>query len=117
MEKRKQQPSNKLHKRSQKIIQPTIRRHHRSTNHKKTQHGGKTKMTNPPEHKLKLGSLQLSAWKNTSEKGDFHTYTLQRSYKDTKTGEWKNTTQLRTNDLPKLSILANKMYEKANTKE
>lgn len=67
-------------------------------------------MSNPPVHKIKLGSVQISAWKNTGQNGDFYTFTFQRSYKD-KNGEWKNTEQMRTNDLPKMSLLSTKMYE------
>ncbi len=63
-----------------------------------------------PEKTIKAGSLILTIWNNNSEKGSFKTITLQRSYKDSK-GEWKHTSNLRINDLPKASMLLNKAYE------
>ncbi len=63
-----------------------------------------------PEKIIKAGSLILTIWNNSSEKGSFKTITLQRNYKDSK-GEWKHTNNLRLNDLPKASMLLNKAYE------
>ena len=57
----------------------------------------------------------MSVWQNagTNKAGEavsFRTISLQRGYKD-KNGEWKNTSSLRVNDLPKAALLMEKAYE------
>ncbi len=69
-----------------------------------------------PEKTIKAGSLVLTIWNNNTEKGSFKTITIQRNYKDSK-GEWKHTNNLRTNDLPKATLLLNKAYEYISLQE
>ncbi|NOZ80857.1 MAG: hypothetical protein GXP63_04235 [DPANN group archaeon] len=68
-----------------------------------------------PEKKFRAGAISVSVWQNQgqSKSGEptfFRTISLQRGYKD-KEGNWKNTTSLRVNDLPKAALLMEKAYE------
>lgn len=63
-----------------------------------------------PEQKFKAGAVEVSIWKNESEKGDYHSISFQRSYKD-KEGNWQTTNSLKVNDLPKALIALGKAYE------
>ena len=76
---------------------------------------------NAPEKKFSTGVISATIWKNsgTSKKGDpvdFKTISLQRRYTDEK-GEWKSTSSLRINDLPKAALVLNKAYEYLVLKE
>jgi len=81
----------------------------------------KSETINVPEKKFSTGVISATIWKNagTSKKGDpveFRTISLQRRYTDEK-GEWKSTSSLRINDLPKASLVLNKAYEYLVLKE
>lgn len=72
-------------------------------------------MADKPEHKTRIGAICVNVWKNTTDKGDYNTIDMQRSYKD-KDGNWKNTQSMRTNDLPKAVLALTKTYEYLLTK-
>jgi hypothetical protein len=69
---------------------------------------------NRPEKVFSTGAVQVSVWKNEStkdgSKSEFRTVNIQRRYAD-KTGEWKSTSTLRVNDLPKAALALNKAFE------
>ncbi len=70
---------------------------------------------NMPEIKFRAGAVAATVWSNTgqSKKGEevsFNTISLERSYKD-KNDEWKNTSSMRVNDLPKAALVLKKAYE------
>jgi hypothetical protein len=70
---------------------------------------------NRPEKKFSAGSIHATVWRNevTSKDGNptsFMTVTFERNYKD-KNGDWKTSSALRINDLPKASLVLNKAYE------
>ena len=72
-------------------------------------------MTEQPEKKFSTGSLSATIWQNkgksrNGEEVSFRTVSFQRRYRD-KNGEWKTTNTLRTNDLPKASLVLQKAYE------
>ena len=76
---------------------------------------------NAPEKKFSTGVISATIWKNsgTSKKGEpveFRTISLQRRYTN-ENGEWKSTSSLRINDLPKASLDSNKAYEYLVIKE
>ena len=76
---------------------------------------------NIPEKKFSTGSLVATIWQNQgkSKSGDdvtFRTVSFQRRYKDAN-GEWKSTSTLRINDLPKASLILEKAYEYLVMKE
>ena len=63
-----------------------------------------------PEKKFKAGAISATIWKNGEGDQSYNTISLGRVYKD-KLGEWKNTTSLRLNDLPKARMVLDKAYE------
>ena len=70
---------------------------------------------NRPEKVFSTGAIQVTVWKNDAvakdgSKTDFRTINIQRRYAD-KTGEWKSTSTLRVNDLPKAALALNKAFE------
>jgi len=67
---------------------------------------------NLPEKRFSAGAVSATIWRNEvkNSEAEFHTITLQRSYKD-KEDNWKHTTSLRTNDLPKAMLVLQKAYE------
>lgn len=72
-------------------------------------------MPEQPEKKFSTGSVSATIWQNkgkskTGEEVSFRTVSFQRRYKD-KNDEWKTTNTLRTNDLPKASLVLQKAYE------
>lgn len=75
---------------------------------------------NAPEKKFVAGPIAATIWKNSSMKDGkeffFETVSLERSFKD-KNGEWKSTSNMRVNDLPKAAMVMNKAYEYLTMKE
>jgi hypothetical protein len=70
---------------------------------------------NLPEKKFTAGPISVTVWHNEGknkdgEETEFQTVTLQRTYKD-KEGKWQHTSNLRTNDLPRATLLLQKAYE------
>lgn len=55
-------------------------------------------MSNKPAHRIRMGFLQVTIWKNTSDKGSWYSLTSSRSYKQ---GDdiWKDTDSLTVDDL------------------
>ena len=64
-----------------------------------------------PVDKIKVGGVTVDVWENKGEHSVFHTFSMQRSYKQGE--EWKNTTSLRDQDLPKAILALQKAYEKS----
>ena len=76
---------------------------------------------NIPEKKFSTGGLTATVWQNqgkskTGEEVSFRTVSFQRRYVD-KDGEWKSTSTLRINDLPRASLVLQKAYEYLVMKE
>jgi hypothetical protein len=75
-----------------------------------------TEQTNRPEKRFSTGAISATVWKNqttnkrTGEPVEFQTVSLQRRYMD-KEGKWQTSNSLRSNDLPKASLVLNKAYE------
>ena len=66
---------------------------------------------NKPIQKYVAGAISASVWKNEMKDGSVvHAVTIERRYQD-KDGDWKSTSNLRINDLPKVRLLAKKAYE------
>jgi len=55
---------------------------------------------NRPEKKFRAGAVSITVWKNQTEKGEYSSIQIDKSYKD-KEGKWQKTGSLNTNDLPK----------------
>ncbi len=72
-------------------------------------------MPEQPEKKFSTGSVSATIWQNkgkskTGEEISFRTVSFQRRYTD-KEGNWKTTSTLRINDLPRASLVLQKAYE------
>jgi hypothetical protein len=65
---------------------------------------------NRPVDKVRIGNISASIWRNSGEKGDFYTVTLERSYKD---GEnWKSTHTLGRDDLLEAAKVLDRAHDK-----
>ena len=68
-----------------------------------------------PDQEFRAGSLFAAIWKEPRKAGNgeglVHSIRIQKRYRDERTGQWKSTTYLRPEDLPKLALLANRIYE------
>ncbi len=65
---------------------------------------------NPPEHKIRAGSVEVAIWRNTDSEGKpYYTFSLNKSFK--KGEEWRNTQTLSKNDLPKAILALQKAFE------
>ncbi|MFH1450977.1 MAG: hypothetical protein ABIF92_03275 [archaeon] len=63
-----------------------------------------------PEKKFRAGGVSATIWQNTSEKGNYATVKLSRSYLD-KDKAWKETNSFKQTDLPKAVLVLQKAYE------
>jgi hypothetical protein len=69
-----------------------------------------------PVEKIKYGGITLDIWENEGPNNSkFYTFTIQRSYKQG--NDWKNTTSLRQQDLPKVILALQKAYEQSMSSE
>jgi hypothetical protein len=69
-----------------------------------------------PVKKIKVGGIEAAVWENTSKEGNkYYTTTMERNYKDGE--EWKKTSSLRANDLPKAILALQKAFEFSAIKE
>ena len=68
-----------------------------------------------PEKEFSSGAVRATIWNNETMSKDgkpinFKTVSFERSYKD-KDGDWKTTSALRVNDIPRATLVLNKAYE------
>lgn len=72
-------------------------------------------MGDRPETKFRAGNVSAAVFSRTIEKNgesiEMLSISLQKGYK--KDGEWRNTTSLGVNDIPKAVLVLNKCYEYA----
>ena len=68
-----------------------------------------------PIFELRAGSIAGAVWgKTTTLDGrpvTQHSIRIEKRYRDERTDEWKNTGYLRPDDLPKLALVATKLFE------
>jgi len=74
-----------------------------------------TSRVNEIEKKFSTGVVSAVIWKNQGknsegEETEFRTISIERRYQD-KDDNWKSTSSLRINDLPKVALVANKAFE------
>jgi hypothetical protein len=65
----------------------------------------KTEKPNKPVHEIRDGAIQVSVWKNESEKGPWYSVTCRRRYKDKAADEWKDSYSYGQDDLLTLAKL------------
>ncbi len=70
-----------------------------------------------PVKKFSVGGVQVAVWENEGKEGrSFYSVSFDRRYKD-KNDEWKSTSSLKANDLPKAILALQKAYEFVSLKE
>lgn len=65
----------------------------------------------PPAARVSFGGVHASVWRNTGEKGDFFTVTLERRYQDG-AGEWKSSNSYGPTDLLALQKVSDLAVDK-----
>lgn len=68
--------------------------------------------TKPPIHKIKIGLIEVAIWEQQGDKGNFLTFSHQRSYVDND-NNWKQTQSYRKTDIPQLQMALTKALEYA----
>ncbi|ADM09228.1 hypothetical protein PB2503_05787 [Parvularcula bermudensis HTCC2503] len=68
-------------------------------------------MTEKPELTLRDGAIKAAIWRNSGTGGDFFTTSISRTYRDEKSGEFKDTNSFTGSDLLKVSALAQEAYQ------
>lgn len=66
-----------------------------------------------PVKKFQAGGVQVAVWENDSPKGNnlkFNTVSIERRYKS-KDDQWKSTSSMNVNDIPKAILSLQKAYE------
>ena len=63
-----------------------------------------------PVASFKQGGVEVSVWKNHTDKGDLYNTTIRNSYKDD-AGEWKDTTSFSPTDLAVLAQLSGQAFQ------
>ena len=74
-------------------------------------HDIETARAQRPVKTLKHGGVEVSVWKNSTEQGDMYDTTIRNSYKDDKSGEWKETKSFSPTDLAVLSELSSQAFQ------
>jgi hypothetical protein len=64
-----------------------------------------------PVATFKQGGIEVSVWKNPGERGDLYNTTIRNSYKDDKSGEWKETSSFSPTDLAVLAQLSGQAFQ------
>lgn len=69
-----------------------------------------SKQKERPLH-IRVGSVSATVWKNGTNGQRYYSVTIDRAYRDRKTGRWDRTRSLRANDIPKAILALQKAYE------
>ncbi|MEW6295499.1 MAG: hypothetical protein AB1467_04370 [Candidatus Diapherotrites archaeon] len=73
-----------------------------------------------PIKKFSAGGIVVSVWENSSEKNgiekSFNTVTIDRRYKNSEE-EWKSSSSLRVNDIPKAILVLQEAFRFISLKE
>lgn len=64
-----------------------------------------------PVASFKQGGVEVSVWKNHTDKGDMFNTTIRNSYKDDATGEWKETASFSPIDLAVVAQLSAQAFQ------
>jgi hypothetical protein len=75
-------------------------------------------MSRPPQHpvrEFRAGTISAAVWSNTETRDGKsipqHSIRVQKRYRDERTGEWKTTSYFRPDDMPRLALVAQKVFE------
>ncbi|MDP6670977.1 MAG: hypothetical protein QGI60_04130 [archaeon] len=70
-----------------------------------------------PVKKFGAGAIQVAIWQNEGKEGiNYNTVSIQKNYKD-KNDEWKSSSSMKANDIPKAILALQKAYEYLTLKE
>lgn len=58
-----------------------------------------------PAVKYNYGTVSVAVWENEHDGKKYNSYTIQKRYKDEKTGEWTNSNSFSAGDLDKLKSI------------
>lgn len=64
-----------------------------------------------PVDTIRDGALKATIWRNPSEKGDFYSTTLSRTYKDDE-GRYKDSNSFASNDMLRVAELSRKTHDR-----
>jgi hypothetical protein len=64
-----------------------------------------------PIASFRHGGVEMNIWKNQTANGDIYNTTVTNSYKDHKTGEWKETTSYSPEELAVLIQLSTQAFQ------
>jgi len=70
-----------------------------------------TASSSRPVKTFKQGGVEVSVWRNAGEQGDMYNATIRKSYKDERSGEWKETASLSPTDLAVVSQLSSQAFQ------
>lgn len=74
-----------------------------------------TRNSEQPIFEVRAGGISGAVWGKTATLDGRpvvqHSVRIEKRYRDERTGEWKSTGYLRPDDLPKLVLVANKLFE------
>lgn len=68
-----------------------------------------------PVKRFGAGGITASVWENAGKNGSYYTVSLQKRY--LQGTEWKNSSSLRVNDLPKAILALQKAFEFLSLRE
>jgi hypothetical protein len=77
----------------------------RAANDESQQQGG-----NRPAAKFKHGGIEVTVWPNQTENGTMYNTTISNSYKDEKSGDWKETKSFSPTDLLVVAELSRQAF-------
>lgn len=69
---------------------------------------------NRPAARFKHGTVELTVWPNHTENGTMYNTTISNSYKDEKTGDWKQTSSFSPTDLLVVGELSREAFAEIN---
>ena len=64
-----------------------------------------------PVATFKQGGVEVSVWKNHTDKGDMFNTTIRNSYREEPSGEWKETSSFSPADLAVLAQLSGQAFQ------
>jgi len=74
-----------------------------------------------PAREFRAGTICASIWTKTETRDGRsvlqHNIRVQKRYRDERTGEWKTTSYFRSEDMPRLALVANRVFAHITLKE
>jgi hypothetical protein len=70
-----------------------------------------TSSSSRPVKTFKQGGIEVSVFRNQGQHGDMYNTKIRNSYKDDKSGEWKETSSFSPTDLAVLSQLSSQAFQ------